>query len=84
MDRMLRDFFLGFIKIHVLCHAAAEAVYGLAIIEELGGHGYALSPPTLYPILHSLEAGDYLIHEDRVIGEKGPVRMYRAGRERTV
>jgi hypothetical protein len=31
---MLRDFFLGFVKIHVLHHAAEEAIYGLAMIEE--------------------------------------------------
>jgi len=76
MDRMLRDFFLGFIKIHVLYHAAAEPVYGLALIEELGRHGYDLSPGTLYPILHSLENEGYLTHEDRVIG--GKVRKYYA------
>ena len=52
---MLRDFFLGFIKIHILHHAAKEPVYGLWLIEELGRHGYKLSPGTLYPILHKLE-----------------------------
>ena len=30
---MVRDFFLGFIRIHVLHHAAAEPVYGLWLIE---------------------------------------------------
>jgi DNA-binding PadR family transcriptional regulator len=52
---MLRDFFLGFIKIHILHHASKEPVYGLWLIEELGRHGYKLSPGTLYPILHKLE-----------------------------
>lgn len=52
---MLRDFFLGFIKIHILYHAAKEPVYGLWLIGELGRHGYKLSPGTLYPILHKLE-----------------------------
>lgn len=52
---MLRDFFLGFIRIHILHHAAQEPVYGLWLIEELGHHGYKLSPGTLYPILHKLE-----------------------------
>lgn len=52
---MLRDFFLGFIKIHILHHAAKEPVYGLWLIGELGRHGYKLSPGTLYPILHKLE-----------------------------
>ena len=71
---MLRDFFLGFIKIHILHHAALEAVYGLALIEELRRHGYALSPGTLYPVLHDLAEAGYLEREDRVVG--GKVRKY--------
>lgn len=71
---MLRDFFLGFIKIHILHHAAIEPVYGLELIEELGRHGYALSPGTLYPVLHDLEEAGYLEREDRVVG--GKVRKY--------
>ena len=57
---MLRDFFLGFIKIHVLHHAAQEPIYGVAMIAELARHGYDLSPGTLYPLLHSLEEQGYL------------------------
>lgn len=71
---MLRDFFLGFVKIHILHHAAQAPVYGLALIEELKRHGYDLSPGTLYPILHSLEADGYLARAERVIG--GKVRKY--------
>ncbi len=71
---MQRDFLLGFIKIHILHHASQEPVYGLALIEELGRHGYNLSPGTLYPVLHSLEEDGYLSREDRIIG--GRVRKY--------
>jgi PadR family transcriptional regulator PadR len=71
---MLRDFFLGFVKIHVLHHAAQEAVYGLSLIAELRRHGYELSPGTLYPILHGLAESGYLTREDRVVG--GKVRKY--------
>lgn len=71
---MLRDFFLGFVKIHILHHAAEEPVYGLALIEELRRHGYALSPGTLYPVLHDLQEAGYLEREDRVVG--GKVRKY--------
>jgi PadR family transcriptional regulator len=71
---MLRDFFLGFVKIHILHHAAHEPVYGAAIIAELRRHGYDLSPGSLYPILHSLEAAGYLSRADRVVG--GKVRKY--------
>ena len=41
---MIRDFFLGFIKIHILHHAAEDGVYGVAIMEELRRHGYDVSP----------------------------------------
>ncbi len=71
---MLRDFFLGFIKIHVLHHATQEPVYGVAMIAELARHGYELSPGTLYPLLHSLEEQGYLVHENRVV--EGRVRKY--------
>jgi DNA-binding PadR family transcriptional regulator len=71
---MLRDFFLGFVKIHVLHHAAQEPVYGLAMIEELRRHGYEVSPGTIYPLLHGLETDGYLAREDRVVG--GKVRKY--------
>jgi DNA-binding PadR family transcriptional regulator len=71
---MIRDFFLGFIRIHVLHHAAEGPVYGLWLIEELGRHGYALSPGTLYPILRDLADGGYLRLERRLVG--GRVRKY--------
>jgi DNA-binding PadR family transcriptional regulator len=73
-DDMLREFFLGFVKIHILHHAGEEAVYGLALIAELRGHGYELSPGTLYPVLHQLETAGYLRRLDRVVG--GKVRKY--------
>lgn len=73
---MLRDFFLGFIKIHVLHHAAHEPVYGVAMIAELARHGYELSPGTMYPLLHTLEGQGYLVHEERVV--EGRVRKYYA------
>lgn len=71
---MLRDFFLGFIKIHILHHAAYEPVFGMALIRELARHGYDLSPGTLYPVLHSLERTGYLQCEARVV--QGKVRKY--------
>jgi len=73
---MLRDFFLGFIKLHILHHANEEPIYGLAMIEELRRHGYEMSPGTLYPILHSLEATGYLTREDRIVN--GKIRKYYA------
>ncbi len=73
---MLRDFLLGFIRIHILHHAALEEVYGVALIAELRRHGYELSPGTLDPILHGLAAAGYLTSTPRVVG--GKVRKYYA------
>ncbi len=71
---MLRGFFLGFIKIHLLHHAAQDSVYGLQLLQELRRHGYDLSPGTLYPLLHELERSGYLARENRLVG--GRVRKY--------
>jgi DNA-binding PadR family transcriptional regulator len=66
-DDMLRQFFLGFIKLHILHHADEEPVYGLALIAEPRRHGYELSPGTLYPVLHQLERAGYLRRVNRVV-----------------
>jgi DNA-binding PadR family transcriptional regulator len=71
---MLRDLFLGFVKVHILHHAAREPVYGLWLLEELARHGYDLSPGTLYPTLHGLEREGFLSSERRVVG--GRLRRY--------
>ena len=34
---MLRELFLGFIRMHILFHAAERPVYGIELMEELGG-----------------------------------------------
>jgi PadR family transcriptional regulator, regulatory protein PadR len=73
---MIREFFLGFVRIHVLHHAALEPVYGLATIAELRRHGYDLSPGTLYPILREMEQAGLLERTERVIG--GRRRKYYA------
>lgn len=64
--RLIRQFFLGFVRIHILHHAAEEAVCGVELSEELARHGYRLSPGTLYPILHALEASGYLRRAARI------------------
>lgn len=76
---MFRDFFLGFVKVHILHHAAQEPIYGLAMIEELKRHGYEISPGTLYPILHNLEEKGLLQREDCLVN--GKVRKYYTATE---
>ena len=71
---MIRDFFLGFIRLHILYHASKEPVYGLWLIEELDHHGYKVSPGTLYPILHKLEKENLLkSHKEN---HEGKIRKY--------
>src|ERR1051325_1215056 len=50
-DPVVREFLLGFWKIHILHHAEEQGVYGQWMLEELQRHGYRLSPGTLYPML---------------------------------
>jgi len=64
---MIRAFFLGFIIIHILYHAAEQPVYGAQLMRELARHGYNLSPGTLYPTMHSLERQGYLTSEVQVV-----------------
>lgn len=72
--KLPRDLFLGFVKLHILHHAGHEPVYGLWLIEELGRHGYRLSPGSLYPILHALQQDGLLRCESLVV--KGKARKY--------
>ena len=64
---MLRQFWRGFIQIHILHHAAEDPIYGAEISEELARHGYDVSPGTLYPTLHTLEKSGYLVSERRIV-----------------
>jgi PadR family transcriptional regulator PadR len=73
-DRFL---YAGLIRLHVLHHAVKEPVYGLAMIEELGRHGYKVSAGTLYPILHGLEEKGYLASTEERTG-RAARRIYRA------
>lgn len=50
-----RELYSGLIRLHVLHHAAKEPIFGLGMIEELGRHGYKVSPGMFYPLLHSME-----------------------------
>jgi PadR family transcriptional regulator len=58
------------------CH---EPIFGLGMIEELGRHGYRLSPGTLYPIMHGLEKKRLLRSKKRRVNGKIR-RVYTATR----
>jgi len=67
-ETLLRDLFLGFIRIHILYHAEKERVFGTGLMEELSRHGYTVGPGTLYPMLHAMEARGMLVSEPVVVG----------------
>ena len=69
-------FFGGFVRMHVLYHAMKEPVFGVAMMEELGRHGYDIGSGTLYPLLHQLEEAGYLTSHTEVVAGK-PRRYYR-------
>lgn len=73
-DIITRNFFLGFIRLHILFHAAQNPIFGLDMIRELARHGYSLSPGTLYPTLHGLERDGFLGSEKKKVG--GRMRKY--------
>ena len=72
-----QDLYSGLIRLHILHHAAVEPIFGFAIIEELGRHGYKISAGTLYPLLHSLEKKGYLRSKEETDGSRSR-RVYRA------
>ncbi len=68
--KILRDVFIGFMRVHVLHHAAKEPIFGVEMMDELKRHGYDISPGTLYPLLHSLERGDVLRSKQELVNGK--------------
>ena len=67
---MIREIDLAFIKLHILYHAANQKVYGLGLIEELGRHGYKLSPGTLYPTLAKMQQKGLLTCSTKIVNHK--------------
>jgi PadR family transcriptional regulator, regulatory protein PadR len=71
-----QDLLAGFVRLHILHHAAEGDLYGQWMIEELARHGYKLSPGTLYPMLHAMENKGYLTSREERVGRSAR-RLYR-------
>ncbi|MGW7411084.1 PadR family transcriptional regulator [Streptomyces sp. NPDC054863] len=79
----MREFQRAAVRLHILHHAAAQEIHGAWMTEELARHGYRISPGTLYPTLHRLEADGLLVSEQQVVDGRAR-RVYAAtgaGRE---
>jgi DNA-binding PadR family transcriptional regulator len=73
----VRQFLRGAVQLHVLHHAAEREVDGAWMSEELARHGHHISPGTLYPTLHRMEAEGLLASRSRVVAGRHR-RCYRA------
>lgn len=73
----MREFQRTAVRLHILHHAADNEVHGAWLTQELSRHGYRVSPGTLYPTLHRLEADGLLVSEQRVVDGRAR-RVYRA------
>jgi DNA-binding PadR family transcriptional regulator len=76
-ELLTKMFFSGFVRLHVLYHAARGPVFGVEMMEELARHGYDVGPGTIYPIFHQLEEAGYLAVHTEVVGGKQR-KYYRA------
>ncbi len=63
MKILSREILLSLWKIHILHHAGEGPVVGMWMLKELRGHGYDLSPGTLYPLLQRMERNGWLRSE---------------------
>jgi DNA-binding PadR family transcriptional regulator len=76
----MRQFMRGAVQLHVLHHAAERDVDGAWMSEELARHGHRISPGTLYPTLHRLEAEGLLTSRGELVAGRR-LRRYRATKE---
>lgn len=65
-----REILLAFWKVHILHHAAEHGIVGRWMLQELRGHGYDVSPGTLYPLLRRMEAFGWLRSEAEGTGPR--------------
>jgi PadR family transcriptional regulator PadR len=79
-DLLIKMFFGGFVRLHVLYHAAKEPVFGVEMMAELSRHGYHVGAGTLYPMLHELERAGYLTVSTEIVAGKQR-KYYRATNE---
>ncbi len=74
---VVRDLRRGAVRLHILHHAAQHPITGAWMSDELATHGYSISPGTLYPTLHRMEA-------DGELASRKQVTAGRATREYTI
>src|SRR5215468_6897741 len=77
MKELESEILLSFWKVHILHHAGEQPLHGQWMTLELRGHGYEISPGTLYPLLHRMERLGWLKSTCDPDGGKRARRDYR-------
>ena len=72
----VKEFLRGAVRLHILHHASEGSVHGAWMRTELARHGYSISPGTLYPTLHRMEAEGLLTSTTEVVAGRTR-RVYR-------
>jgi DNA-binding PadR family transcriptional regulator len=73
----MQEFLRGAVRLHVLHHAAHGEVHGAWMATELARHGYKISPGSLYPTLHKMEAEGLIRSRSQVVDGRA-LRSYTA------
>ena len=73
----LREFLRGAVRLHILHHSSCGEIHGAWMSEELAEHGYRISPGTLYPTLHRMEA-EGLLTSRQIVSHGKSLRVYQA------
>jgi len=73
-DQIYQAFWQGVVRLVVLHQASQGPIYGGKLSKFLREQGYAISPGSLYPLLHQLEKAGFLASRLKVY--RGRVRKY--------
>ncbi len=73
-DQIYQAFWQGMVRLVVLHQASLGPIYGGRLSKFLREQGYAISPGSLYPLLHLLEKAGFLASRLKVF--RGRVRKY--------
>ena len=73
-NQIYQAFWQGIVRLVVLHQASQGPIYGGKLSKFLREQGYAISPGSLYPLLHLLEKAGFLASRLKVY--RGRVRKY--------
>ena len=68
----------GVLDLALLCILEARAHYGLELLQRMNDAGLDVADGTIYPLLHRMEAGGFVVAEWRIEGDQGRPRKYYA------